>query len=151
MTDRVTHAQPDIKSAAVTNILDNDLNMKKIILSQDKAIEEEIPASIKITDNAANKVQELIDEEGNPNLNLRAYVTGGGCSGLQYGFTFDDEVNEDDIKISKNKITLLIDPTSHIYLAGSTIDYVEDLEGARFVIHNPQAKTTCGCGSSFNT
>ncbi len=145
MTDRV-HEQPNLNSVLTANALNDEVH-----IIQDKIIDEEIPVNIQITDNAANKVQELIDEEGNPNLKLRAYVTGGGCSGLQYGFTFDDKVEGDDMKINKNKITLLIDPTSYIYLAGSTINYVEDLEGARFVIHNPQAKTTCGCGSSFNT
>lgn len=152
MTQRATHTQPDIKHAAVANTLDESLAIKNLTSSQQKAEHQESPtASIKITDSAANKVQELIDEEGNPNLKLRAFVTGGGCSGLQYGFTFDEEANSDDIKITKNNIMLVVDPMSHLYLAGATIDYVEDLEGARFVIHNPQAKTTCGCGSSFNT
>lgn len=153
MTDRAAQTHPDIKSTAVANAsaLNNELNIKDLSISQNKSINEEIPHSIQITDSAANKVQELINEEGNPNLKLRAYVTGGGCSGLQYGFTFDEEAKDDDIKIHKNQIMLVVDPMSHLYLAGSTIDYVEDLEGARFIIHNPQAKTTCGCGSSFNT
>ncbi len=147
MTQRATDTQPDIKNAVINNSLNDTLDIKDLSQSPQK----DIPASIKITDSAANKVQELIDEEGNPDLKLRAYVTGGGCSGLQYGFTFDEQANDDDIKITKNKIMLVVDPMSHLYLAGATIDYVEDLEGARFIIHNPQAKTTCGCGSSFNT
>lgn len=147
MTERATHTIPNITNAAIANTLNKEL----IVTPTDPTDHEEMPPSIKITDSAANKVQELIDEEGNPNLKLRAYVTGGGCSGLQYGFTFDEEAKEDDFKITKNKIMLVVDPMSHLYLAGATIDYVEDLEGARFVIHNPQAKTTCGCGSSFNT
>lgn len=102
------------------------------------------------TDNAANKVRELIEEEGNADLKLRVFVTGGGCSGFQYGFTFDEAQNEDDTVMQKNGVTLLIDPMSYQYLVGAEIDYTEGLEGAQFVIKNPNASSTCGCGSSFN-
>jgi len=102
------------------------------------------------TDSAAQKVKELIDEEGNPSLKLRVFVSGGGCSGFQYGFTFDEEVNEDDTQLQKNGVTLLIDSMSYQYLVGAEIDYTEGLEGSQFVIRNPNAVTTCGCGSSFS-
>ncbi len=102
------------------------------------------------SDSAANKVKELIAEEGNPNLKLRAFVTGGGCSGFQYGFSFDEVQNEDDTTVEKNGVTLLIDPMSYQYLVGAEIDYTESIEGAQFVIKNPNAASTCGCGSSFN-
>ncbi|OGT02886.1 MAG: iron-sulfur cluster insertion protein ErpA [Gallionellales bacterium RBG_16_57_15] len=102
------------------------------------------------TDNAANKVKQLIEEEGNADLKLRVFVSGGGCSGFQYGFTFDEETNEDDTVLSKNGVQLLIDPMSFQYLAGAEIDYQEGLEGSQFVIKNPQAASTCGCGSSFS-
>ena len=92
----------------------------------------------------------MIDEEGNPELKLRVFVTGGGCSGFQYGFTFDETVNEDDSTLEKNGVKLLIDSMSYQYLVGAEIDYKEDLEGAQFVIKNPNAQTTCGCGSSFS-
>ncbi len=106
--------------------------------------------SIIFTDNAVSKVSELIAEEGNDNLKLRVYVTGGGCSGFQYGFTFDEEVNDDDTSIVKNGVTVLVDAMSIQYLNGAEVDYKEDLSGAQFVIRNPTAKTTCGCGSSFS-
>lgn len=102
------------------------------------------------TDNAANKVKELIEEEGNPALKLRVFVTGGGCSGFQYGFTFDEEVAEDDTTMEKNGVQLLIDPMSYQYLVGAEIDYTDGLEGSQFVIRNPNASSTCGCGSSFS-
>lgn len=102
------------------------------------------------TDSAAGKVKELIEEEGNPALKLRVFVTGGGCSGFQYGFTFDEEVSEDDTTMEKNGVTLLIDPMSFQYLVGAEIDYTEGLEGSQFVIRNPNATSTCGCGSSFS-
>ena len=102
------------------------------------------------TDNAANKVRELIEEEGNPDLKLRVFVSGGGCSGFQYGFTFDEEVSEDDTTYEKNGVMLLIDPMSYQYLLGAEIDYTEGLEGSQFVIRNPGATSTCGCGSSFS-
>jgi len=102
------------------------------------------------TDNAAAKVAELIAEEGNPDLKLRVFVTGGGCSGFQYGFTFDEIANEDDSAYEKNGVTLLVDPMSYQYLAGAEIDYVESIEGSQFTIKNPNATSTCGCGSSFS-
>jgi iron-sulfur cluster insertion protein len=102
------------------------------------------------TDSAAVKVSELIAEEGNAELKLRVYVQGGGCSGFQYGFTFDESVNEDDTQIEKNGVRVLIDSMSIQYLAGAEIDYKDDLSGAQFVIRNPNASTTCGCGSSFS-
>jgi iron-sulfur cluster insertion protein len=105
---------------------------------------------ILFTDNAAAKVSELIAEEGNDNLKLRVYVSGGGCSGFQYGFTFDEEISEDDTQVEKGGVTVLIDATSIAYLSGAEIDYREDLSGSQFVIRNPNAKTTCGCGSSFS-
>jgi iron-sulfur cluster insertion protein len=102
------------------------------------------------TDSAANKVKQLIEEEGNADLKLRVFVTGGGCSGFQYGFTFDEVVNEDDTVMDKNGVQLLIDPMSFQYLVGAEIDYTEGLVGSQFVIMNPIATTTCGCGSSFS-
>jgi iron-sulfur cluster insertion protein len=110
----------------------------------------EMPAPLIFTDAAAAKVRTLIDEEGNPELKLRVFVTGGGCSGFQYGFTFDEEIAEDDTRMEKNGVTLLIDPMSYQYLVGAEIDYQEGLEGAQFVIKNPNATSTCGCGSSFS-
>lgn len=102
------------------------------------------------TDAAASKVKGLIDEEENPNLMLRVFVSGGGCSGFQYGFTFDENLNDGDTMIEKCGVKLLIDPMSFQYLVGAEIDYMENLEGAQFVIRNPNATTTCGCGSSFS-
>jgi len=110
----------------------------------------EMPAPLLFTDSAANKVKELIAEEGNPELKLRVFVTGGGCSGFQYGFTFDELTNEDDTVMQKNGVTLLIDPMSFQYLVGAEIDYSEGLQGSQFVIKNPNATSTCGCGSSFS-
>ncbi len=110
----------------------------------------EMPSVLVFTDNAATKVAQLIAEEGNDELKLRVFVTGGGCSGFQYGFTFDEVMNEDDTAMVKNGVTLLIDPMSYQYLAGAEIDYQEGLEGAQFVIKNPNATSTCGCGSSFS-
>ena len=101
------------------------------------------------TESAAAKVKELIDEEGNPELKLRVFINGGGCSGFQYGFTFEEDVNDDDTKVEKGGVTLLVDPLSFQYLVGAEIDYSEGLQGSQFVIKNPNAKTTCGCGSSF--
>ena len=106
--------------------------------------------SLVFTDAAALKVGQLIEEEGNPNLKLRVFVSGGGCSGFQYGFTFDEATEEGDTEIANQGVTLLVDPLSFQYLVGAEIDYREDLEGAQFVIRNPNAKTTCGCGSSFS-
>ncbi len=110
----------------------------------------ETVAPFVFTDSAAGKVKELIEEEGNPSLKLRVFVTGGGCSGFQYGFTFDEEIGEDDTTMEKNGVTLLIDPMSYQYLVGAEIDYTEGLEGSQFVIRNPNATSTCGCGSSFS-
>lgn len=110
----------------------------------------EMPSPLVFTDSAAAKVKSLIEEEGNPELKLRVFVTGGGCSGFQYGFTFDEVQNEDDAIMQKNGVTLLIDPMSYQYLTGAEIDYQEGLEGAQFVIKNPNAQSTCGCGSSFS-
>jgi iron-sulfur cluster insertion protein len=109
-----------------------------------------LPDPIIFTDAAAAKVADLIAEEGNPDLKLRVFVQGGGCAGFQYGFTFDEIANEDDTTMTKNGVSLLIDPMSYQYLVGATIDYKEDLQGAQFVINNPNATTTCGCGSSFS-
>ena len=110
----------------------------------------EMPAPLVFTDNAAAKVKQLIDEEGNLDLKLRVFVTGGGCSGFQYGFTFDEAVSDDDTTMQKNGVTLLIDPMSLQYLGGAEINYQEGVEGAQFVIKNPNATSTCGCGSSFS-
>lgn len=122
--------------------------------------------SVVFTQNAALKVYQLIQDEGNPNLNLRVFITGGGCSGFKYGFTFDEKINEEDDYVivktinesgtetkespSNIEVKLLVDATSFQYLVGAEIDYREDIEGSRFVIRNPNAKTTCGCGSSFS-
>lgn len=110
----------------------------------------EMPTPLIFTDSAAAKVKSLIDEEGNADLKLRVFVTGGGCSGFQYGFTFDEVKNEDDTVMEKDGVTLLVDPMSFQYLMGAEIDYQEGLEGAQFVIKNPNATSTCGCGSSFS-
>ena len=114
------------------------------------AVTETMPDPLVFTENAANKVKQLIDEEGNPELKLRVFVTGGGCSGFQYGFTFDESVIDDDTTLTKGAVTLLIDPMSLQYLMGAEIDYQENVEGAQFVIKNPNATSTCGCGSSFS-
>jgi iron-sulfur cluster insertion protein len=110
----------------------------------------EMPAPLVFTDSAASKVKQLIDEEGNADLKLRVFVTGGGCSGFQYGFTFDEVTNEDDTVMQKNGVTLLIDSMSYQYLVGAEIDYTQGVEGEQFVIKNPNATSTCGCGSSFS-
>ena len=102
------------------------------------------------TDAAARKVKSLIEGEDNPNLRLRVYITGGGCSGFQYGFTFDDQVNEGDLTIENQNVGLVVDPMSLQYLIGGTVDYTEGLDGSRFVVQNPNASSTCGCGSSFS-
>jgi iron-sulfur cluster insertion protein len=107
-------------------------------------------AEVVFTDSAANKVRELLDEEENPSLKLRVFVTGGGCSGFKYGFTFDENADDSDLKLEKRGVTLLIDPMSLQYLGGAEIDYKDDVNGAQFVIRNPNATTTCGCGSSFS-
>ena len=107
-------------------------------------------ASLQFTQAAARKVRELMLEEGNPALKLRVYIQGGGCSGFQYGFSFDEESQEDDLAVQTDGVTLIVDPVSLQYLTGAQVDYSESLQGAQFVIRNPNAKTTCGCGSSFS-
>jgi iron-sulfur cluster insertion protein len=112
--------------------------------------ESEIPGLLVFSTAAATKVKELIVEEGNDALKLRVFISGGGCSGFQYGFTFDENITEGDTVVEKGGVKLLIDPMSYQYLVGAEIDYTEGLEGAQFVIRNPNAQTTCGCGSSFS-
>ncbi len=114
------------------------------------SVETFIPSAMQFTQGAANKVKSLVDEEGNSRLKLRVFVTGGGCSGFQYGFTFDEDTSEDDTIIEREGVRLVVDPMSFQYLAGAEVDYQEGLEGSRFVINNPNATTTCGCGSSFS-
>jgi len=109
-----------------------------------------LDAPLDFTSAAAAKVAALIAEEGNPGLKLRVYITGGGCSGFQYGFEFDEQQGEDDLALQRDGVTLLVDPLSLQYLMGAEVDYRESLQGAQFVIRNPNAKTTCGCGSSFS-
>lgn len=108
------------------------------------------PSSLSLTASAIRKVQQLVDEEDNKSLKLRVYITGGGCSGFQYGFSFDETVAEDDTVIEDGGVALLVDPMSFQYLVGSEVDYTEGLEGSRFIINNPNATTTCGCGASFS-
>jgi iron-sulfur cluster insertion protein len=110
----------------------------------------DVQMPITFTDAAANKVLALITDEENPALKLRVYVTGGGCSGFQYGFTFDEKVNDGDLTIEKNGVAMVIDPMSLQYLVGGVVDYTEGLQGSRFTVQNPNATTTCGCGSSFS-
>ena len=112
-------------------------------------IETFIPTPLIFTQNAANKVKSLIEEEGNAKLNLRVFITGGGCSGFQYGFSFDEDVAEDDVIIEKDGVCLVVDPLSFQYLEHAEVDYSEGLEGSKFTINNPNAVTTCGCGQSF--
>jgi len=106
--------------------------------------------AINFTDSAVSKVRELIEEESNPDLKLRVFITGGGCSGFQYGFTFDEIVNEDDFLIDREGVKFLVDTMSYQYLIGAEIDYIDSFEGSQFTIKNPNAQTTCGCGSSFS-
>jgi iron-sulfur cluster insertion protein len=108
------------------------------------------PNAITLTDRAVTKVRELITEEENHALKLRVFITGGGCSGFQYGFSFDEEAADDDTRIEREGVTVIVDPMSYPYLAGSEVDYTEGLEGSRFIINNPNAVTTCGCGASFS-
>ena len=115
-----------------------------------QTINETMPEPLVFTDAAAAKVKQLIDEEGNDNLKLRVFVQGGGCSGFQYGFTFDEEVSDEDTRLDRGGVTLLIDPMSLQYLAGAEIDYQSGAQGEQFVIKNPNATSTCGCGSSFS-
>lgn len=107
-------------------------------------------ASLQFSDAAASKVKELLAEENNPDLKLRVYISGGGCSGFQYGFSFDETVQEGDLGVDKAGVTLIVDPMSYQYLMGAEVDYEESLKGAQFLIRNPNAATTCGCGSSFS-
>ncbi len=104
---------------------------------------------ITISDSAKQKIKDLLYEEGNPNLSLRTFVQGGGCSGFSYGFTFDDQINEDDFEIPLDEFKVLVDGMSMQYLQGAEVDYIENLQGSQFSIKNPNATTTCGCGSSF--
>ena len=115
-----------------------------------KPLNTNAPTVLDFSEAAARKAKVLIDGEGNPELKLRVFVQGGGCSGFQYGFTFDEKVNDGDHKIEKNGVTLVVDPMSYEYLVGAEVDYKESLEGSMFVINNPNATTTCGCGSSFS-
>jgi iron-sulfur cluster insertion protein len=108
------------------------------------------PTEIRLSDSAVQKVRALVEDEGNPDLKLRVYITGGGCSGFQYGFTFDEAVSEDDMVVEREGVMALIDAMSYQYLMGSEVDYSEGLEGSRFVVNNPNATTTCGCGASFS-
>ena len=110
----------------------------------------DIQVPLIFTDAAAKKVKSLIEGEDNPNLRLRVYMTGGGCSGFQYGFTFDDQINDGDLTIENQNVGLVVDPMSLQYLIGGTVDYTEGLDGSRFVVQNPNASSTCGCGSSFS-
>ena len=109
-----------------------------------------IPTALDVTERAVAKVQSLKTEEDNAELKLRVYVTGGGCSGFQYGFAFDEEHQEDDTEVTRHGVTLVVDPLSFQYLVGSQVDYKENLEGSRFVVQNPNATSTCGCGASFS-
>lgn len=126
----------------------SDDKVVKTWCPDDEGIVDDEP--IHFSDAAASKVRELIEEEENPNLKLRVFITGGGCSGFQYGFTFDEEINDDDFQLNKNGVTLLVDAMSMQYLEDAEIDYKDDLNGSQFVIRNPNAVTTCGCGSSFS-
>lgn len=119
-----------------------------IIYGENVVSEQAVP--IQFSDAAAKKVAVLLSEEENPNLKLRVYVTGGGCSGFQYGFTFDEKVNEGDTQIEKNGVYMIVDSMSLQYLVGGVVDYVEGLEGSRFLVDNPNAESTCGCGASFS-
>jgi iron-sulfur cluster insertion protein len=112
--------------------------------------EQQFPDPLVFTDSAVSKVKELIEEEKNEELMLRVFISGGGCSGFQYGFSFDEKTTDGDTIVEKEGVKLLIDPMSIQYLTGAEIDYSEGLEGAQFVIRNPNAQTTCGCGSSFS-
>jgi iron-sulfur cluster insertion protein len=123
------------------------INVSFTPMQQPKVVEKPV---IGFTDAAADKLKALIAEEKNPNLKLRVFVSGGGCSGFQYGFEFDEDARDDDIKVEKSGVTMLVDAMSAQYLGGATVDYEEGLEGSRFVINNPNATSTCGCGASFS-
>lgn len=113
-------------------------------------VQEQMPTPLFFSDSAVAKVRELVEEEGNPGLKLRVFVTGGGCSGFQYGFSFDESQDDEDTAIEKDGVVLLVDPMSYQYLVGATIEYQEGLQGSQFVVQNPNASSTCGCGSSFS-
>ena len=113
-------------------------------------VEEYTPSVLQLTERAVAKVKHLMEEEANDDLKLRVFVTGGGCSGFQYGFTFDELAEEDDTLVEKEGVVVLVDPLSYQYIEGAELDYIEGLEGSRFVVSNPNASTTCGCGSSFS-
>ena len=136
----------------VLNELEKVLLIKDAILSSDKGLLNNKTFLItgKLNGISRAEVKSLIEEEKNENLKLRVFISGGGCSGFQYGFTFDENIQDGDTSVEKNGVTLLVDPMSFQYLVGAEIDYKEDLEGAQFVIKNPNASTTCGCGSSFS-
>ncbi|ADU91338.1 iron-sulfur cluster insertion protein ErpA [Taylorella equigenitalis] len=119
-------------------------------MSTVETVDLQAPSMLVFTDAAAAKVKELIEDEGNPDLKLRVFIQGGGCSGFQYGFIFDETMAEDDTTVTNNGVSLLVDPMSFQYLVGAEIDYKDDIEGSQFVIRNPNATTTCGCGSSFS-
>lgn len=127
--------------------LDMDANALE---KDDDSTAHGIKDAILFTGNAVKKVKELIEEEDNPDLKLRVFITGGGCSGFQYGFTFDEIINEDDFVFARDGVRFLVDSMSYQYLIGAEIDYIDSFEGSQFTIKNPQAKTTCGCGSSFS-
>lgn len=124
--------------------------LSKLIGLEKMTSEVEIALPIYFSDSAANRVKALIEEENNPSLKLRVYVTGGGCSGFSYGFTFDEKTNDDDTLIENSGVTLSVDPMSLQYLVGGTVDFIDNLEGSRFLVNNPNATATCGCGSSFS-
>ena len=117
--------------------------------TMEKSPESVVPAVLTVTDSAVVKIKNLMEEDGRHNLKLRIFVEGGGCSGLKYGFTFDEVINDDDSVVEKDGVMLLVDSLSYQYLLGAEVNYLEDLSGERFVIRNPNAQTTCGCGSSF--
>lgn len=131
---------------------ENKIAEKNLSSSNDSSVKTNFDQAslVKFTDNAVNKVKELIEEEGNSDLSLRVFITGGGCSGFQYGFTFDEIINEDDLVVEKDGVKFLVDGMSYQYLVGAEIDYVDSFEGSQFTIKNPNATTTCGCGSSFS-
>ncbi len=114
------------------------------------SVEQFTPTVVSLTERAVHKIRSLKEEEANDDLKLRVFVTGGGCSGFQYGFTFDELVADDDTSVEVDDVTVLVDPLSYQYLSGAQVDYLEGLEGSRFVVTNPNAATTCGCGSSFS-
>lgn len=113
-------------------------------------VQQQAITPVFFSDSAVSKVRDLVEEEGNSDLKLRVFVTGGGCSGFQYGFSFDEAQDDEDTVIEKDGVMLLVDPMSYQYLVGATVDYQEGLQGSQFVVQNPNASSTCGCGSSFS-